>query len=173
MLAQVKLEDTFGWSEPIFAPINGVVREVVDGIKERQRLHPLTDFGLVIKNSVFFSYKRGKVHTLSGNYLIIEGEHCCAFIAHAKTNSIKPKVGDSVTVGDLIAELGHSGNSTAPHLHFQLMDGADIKTAKGLPCCFSNYDVLDDGSWVSKDNGIPTSANLIRFHDEQKQQYLK
>lgn len=164
LLAQVKLEDTYGWGEPVFAPINGVVREVVNGIKERQRLHLLTDVALALTHSVFFSYKRGEIHRLSGNYVIIEGDNCCALIAHAKTGSIKLKVGDSVTAGDLIAEVGHSGNSTAPHLHFQLMDGTNIKTAKGLPCCFINYDVLYDESWVPIDNGIPTSKNLIRFN---------
>ncbi|MGV6816398.1 MAG: hypothetical protein ACWA44_03895 [Thiotrichales bacterium] len=38
-LGQVKLSDTFGWGEPVYAPIDGVIREVVSSIPERNRLH--------------------------------------------------------------------------------------------------------------------------------------
>ena len=37
--------------------------------------------------------------------------------------------GERVVAGQRLAQVGHSGNSTAPHLHFQLMDGPDYLTA--------------------------------------------
>ena len=162
-LGQVKLSDSFSWSEPIYSPIDGVVREVVSFINERIRLHIISDVGLALYNSVFFSYKRGATSKLCGNYLIIEGANCCALIAHAKTDSIQLSVGDSVSAGDLIAEIGHSGNSTAPHLHFQLMDRVDIKSAKGLPCCFSNYDINTENGWEKVEHGVPCGKYTIRF----------
>ncbi len=60
-------------------------------------------------------------------------------MTHAKKGSILVSPGDFVQEEQKIAEVGHSGNSTAPHLHFQLMDRADLVNAKGLPCCFKNY----------------------------------
>jgi hypothetical protein len=33
---------------------------------------------------------------------------------------------------------GNSGNTTEPHIHYHLQDGADMKTAEGLPAPFSN-----------------------------------
>ncbi|GGW60620.1 murein DD-endopeptidase MepM/ murein hydrolase activator NlpD [Streptomyces albaduncus] len=35
--------------------------------------------------------------------------------------------------GQVLARVGNSGNSTEPHLHFQLMDGPDPDTAHGIP----------------------------------------
>lgn len=163
-LGQVKLADTFGWGEPIFSPIDGVVREVISSIPERNPLHIMSDFGLALWNGLFFSYRRGQPHQLAGNYLIIEGKHCCAFIAHVQKGSIQHKVGDTVNAGDYIAAVGHSGNSTIPHLHFQLMDRVDIKSAKGLACCFESYEVNIDNNWQKVACGIPSSQYRIRFH---------
>ena len=58
--------------------------------------------------------------------------------------------------------MGHAGNSTAPHLQSQLMDTADLMTAKGLPRVFRSYEMLRDGAWEMVQNGIPRSIDWIR-----------
>ena len=41
---------------------------------------------------------------------------------HFKKNTVAVQVGDEVGCGDFLAELGSSGNSTLPHLHFEVSD---------------------------------------------------
>jgi len=40
-------------------------------------------------------------------------------MAHLSPGSIQVKVGDHVTVGQPIAKVGNSGNTSEPHLHIQ------------------------------------------------------
>ena len=45
--------------------------------------------------------------------------------------------------GQVVARVGNSGNSTAPHLHFQLTDGPLITYAASLPAYFVR--IMRDG----------------------------
>jgi murein DD-endopeptidase MepM/ murein hydrolase activator NlpD len=53
--------------------------------------------------------------------------------------SVRVRVGQRVTIGQTLGLLGSSGNSNAPHLHFQLMDGPTPLGAEGLPFRFSAF----------------------------------
>lgn len=56
-----------------------------------------------------------------GNYIAIKHPNkYFTYYAHLKKGSLKVKVGDEVKAGDVIAEMGSSGNSTDPHLHFEV-----------------------------------------------------
>jgi Peptidase family M23 len=59
--------------------------------------------------------------------------------AHLKTGSIKVKVGDRLTTGQPIAAVGNTGNTDAPHLHFQLMSDPEPLRANGLPFLFDKF----------------------------------
>lgn len=56
-----------------------------------------------------------------GNYIAIKHSNgFTSYYAHLVNNSLKVTVGDFVKGGDRIALVGSSGNSTDPHLHFEL-----------------------------------------------------
>lgn len=162
-MGRVKLSDCYGWGEPVFSPIKGEVKEVVNNIAERNRLHLVSDLGLAVLNGLLFSFKHDAISNVGGNYVIIQWKDCCAWLAHLKFGSITVEVGDKVEAGQMIGSLGHSGNSTAPHLHFQLMDNNDLRNAKGLPCAFSEFLVLAENDKILVKHGVPDSQHPVEF----------
>ena len=102
---------------------------------------------------------------IAGNMVVIDmADGRFALYAHLKPGSLKVKLGDRVRTGDVIAELGNTGNSTAPHLHFHVMDGPSPLDANGLPYVFTRFEgsgfVTDDDAVES---GEPAKIDVRRF----------
>jgi murein DD-endopeptidase MepM/ murein hydrolase activator NlpD len=75
-----------------------------------------------------------------GNAVTLDlGEGRYALYAHLKPGSITVQAGERVQRGQVIGELGNSGNSTGPHLHFQVMDAPSNLVANGLPYVFADF----------------------------------
>ncbi len=159
----VRLQDFFGWGQPIFSSTAGIVVQAEDGSPERNPVHPVRDFLIRVKNARTFNSKQTKdFRILSGNFVIIETSEGYVVYAHAQTGSIRVSPGDNVIPGQHLANVGHSGNSTAPHLHFQIMDHPDPWKAQGIPCCFRDYQAFHDETWHLVQNGIPKATDRIR-----------
>ena len=135
-----------------------------DGWLERRFLHPLVDLAAVLWNSLTFPL-RTDLRAVLGNHIILRlaDTEVFALFAHARTGSIKVREGELVRVGQHLADVGHSGNSTAPHLHFQLMDKSNVREASGLPCSFRHYEALRAGAWSTVDTGIPGKREFVRY----------
>jgi murein DD-endopeptidase MepM/ murein hydrolase activator NlpD len=65
-----------------------------------------------------------------------------AAYVHLQPGSITVKVGDKVTVGQQLAHLGNSGNSSGPHLHFGLLDQANLFTGRSLPFVLEQFTLV-------------------------------
>ena len=77
---------------------------------------------------------------IGGNMLVVDiGDGAYAFYAHLQRGSLKAKLGDKVTAGQVLGLLGNTGNSTAPHLHFHVMDGPSPLNSNGLPYVFRRF----------------------------------
>ncbi|HXN13596.1 MAG TPA: M23 family metallopeptidase [Candidatus Acidoferrales bacterium] len=115
------------WDQEIHAVADGKIVEVKDGIPEN-----VPNSG---KLAVPMTYD-----TLAGNHVIeqLNEDHYAAY-AHLRPGTIKVKVGDTVHAGDVLAHLGNTGNSSEPHLHFQVCDAPSFPASEGLPFAIDQY----------------------------------
>jgi len=79
---------------------------------------------------------------VDGNFAIIKlRDGVYAVYAHMVRHSVTVNAGDRVHRGQQIGKVGNTGNTQAPHLHFQLMDRPSTLAANGLPYVFERYEV--------------------------------
>lgn len=132
-----------GFGRPIQAPADGVV--VAASGWQRDHWSRNSPLGLVYL--VPEMLLRGVLSLLSGhfvlgNHVILDlGDGVYAAFAHLQRGSVNVRRGQQVQAGDQIARCGNSGNTSEPHLHFQLMDHQRPALAAGLPFAFDSYDV--------------------------------
>ena len=162
LLQGVPLSDFYGWGQTVHSPVNGQVIDVVNDIEERNRVNPFTDLRYMRKATKEY-INNGKPETVAGNYVLIKlNEHQYALLAHMVKGSIKVFPGASVERDQPIGQLGHSGNSTMPHLHMQLMDSSDFSVARGIPFVFREYEIAENGKWKTINNSVPTTKDIVR-----------
>ena len=157
----VRTRDCYAWGAEIHAPFDGEIVRASDGVAERSWIHPLRELVLALKNALTFRPER--LPAVLGNHVIMRRGDIYAGFAHLVPSSVAVEAGQAVRTGDVLGRVGHTGNSTAPHLHFQLMDSPDLMTARGVPCTFRAYEVLRNGDWESVENGVPRKVDQIRY----------
>ncbi|MEU0194887.1 M23 family metallopeptidase [Streptomyces afghaniensis] len=121
------------YGAPLLAVADGTIVRATDGQRDHlSRTSPLALLYLmVVEASVRDVSGAGRV---VGNHVVLDlGDGTYALYAHLQRGSLTVREGDRVTAGQPLARCGNSGNSTEPHLHFQLMDAPDPDTARGVP----------------------------------------
>jgi murein DD-endopeptidase MepM/ murein hydrolase activator NlpD len=119
----------------VYAPAAGRVVSVHDGARDHLSRSSWLAYSYMIIEGMFRELAGSRF--LLGNHLVVDiGEGCFAALAHLKRGSITVRSGEDIASGQPVAQVGNSGNSTEPHLHFQLMDGPHPATAAGLPFAF-------------------------------------
>ncbi len=120
-----KLESYPYFGTDIHAVADGPVVGVVDGMPEEVPGKDPT--GL-------------RLEEYGGNHIVQDiGDGNYAFYAHLKTGSVAVQVGDELRTGQVIAALGNSGNTDAPHLHFHVMTTPDPLRSDGLPFLIKTF----------------------------------
>ena len=132
-----------GWGRELIAPAAGVV-VALRGDRPDQPVGDTSD-------PAYFApefQKQGGGDP--GNHLVIDHGHGeFSLLAHFMAGSLRVAKGDRVAQGQVLGKLGHSGDTNAPHLHYQLQAGPDWENADALPCRFANVDeeILDRGTY--------------------------
>ena len=107
------------YGAPVLAVANGTVVTATDGLPDQTP-------GKFPENL--------PIEQADGNAVIEDlGGGNYALYAHMKPDSVAVHEGQTVTRGQVIGLVGNSGNTIAPHLHFQLMNGPLSLASNGLP----------------------------------------
>ncbi len=115
------------YNQEIHAVADGKIVEAKDGIPEN--VPNSNKLAIAITNE-----------NIAGNQIIedLGGGHFAAY-AHLRPGTLKVKEGDSVHAGDVLARLGNTGNSSEPHLHFQVCDAPSFLHSEGLPFAINQF----------------------------------
>jgi murein DD-endopeptidase MepM/ murein hydrolase activator NlpD len=82
------------------------------------------------------------IEEVDGNSIVLDlGGERYGLYAHLQLHSLRVHTGDKVKRGQVIALVGNSGNTLAPHLHFHVMNSPSPLASNGLPYEIDNFRV--------------------------------
>jgi len=116
-----KLSSYYAFGQPMLASAPGKVVELKNQIPDNEPVGTMNE------------------KEPAGNYVVIDhgnGEY--SMYAHLQKGSVKVKVGDQVQTGDTLGLCGNSGNSSEPHLHFQVSNGINLFQSESVRIQFEN-----------------------------------
>lgn len=134
-------ESWLGYGAELIAVADGVVSRVVKGLPDNKPGES-PPFPISLSDG-------------AGNIVILYiGNGTYVLYAHLIPGSNDHlEVGDLVKKGEKVGLLGNTGQSGAPHLHFQVMDGNSIAQAEGLPFVFEQFDNIGVLVDVAEEDG--------------------
>lgn len=154
-------ENYFAYGEPLLAVADGTVVQVVEGLADA--VPPTLPPDLTLTQ-------------MPGNSVTIDiGGGAFALYAHVAPGSTTVEVGDKVKRGQVIGQLGNSGNSVEAHLHFQISSSPASLTGNNLPfeidtlTLVGNWvvspptSVLDGAAAGPRTNQLPLSQSAVAF----------
>jgi murein DD-endopeptidase MepM/ murein hydrolase activator NlpD len=125
------------------------------------------------------------IETVDGNHVVLDlGGGRFAFYAHLQKGSINVHPGDEVKKGAVLGKLGNTGNTSAPHLHFHIMNRPSPMAADGIPYLIDAFDFSGQidiaafeaapelgGDWCKgriakperREREFPLNLNIINF----------
>jgi hypothetical protein len=107
------------YGKEALAVANGTVVSAIDGLPEQVPGQFPVDI---------------PIEQADGNSVVLNlGGGNFVLYAHLQPHSLRVKVGQQVTRGQVLGLVGNSGNSLAPHLHVHVMDGPSPLNSNGLP----------------------------------------
>ena len=118
-----KITSYLTYDKPAIAVADGVVVDALDGLPDTTSLPhppPIPPITQTVGNHVTLMIAPG-VYVL---------------YAHFKTGSVAVERGQQVKRGDVLGHIGSSGNSSTPHLHFQVMTTGTFFPTDSPPFAF-------------------------------------
>jgi murein DD-endopeptidase MepM/ murein hydrolase activator NlpD len=146
-------ENWFSYAAPVYATAAGTVVDAANNVPEN-------------------SYKDSAVTTPPsadqldphglGNFVTIDhGNGEFSMFNHMKPGSVRVKKGDRVEAGQQIGEIGFSGDTFLPHLHYMLIDGSDLNKSQGVPSYFDDFKRILGTKTLTVKHGQIDSGDIV------------
>jgi len=134
--------DYLAYGEPVYAIADGTVIAAESTIPDTEMPKPgesRSDFARRVLGAMWEKDPSGRV--AGGNYVVIRhaGDEYSNYV-HLRPGSITVSVGDQVSQGTKIGQIGISGDGFEPHLHFSVSDTPEMNYGHGLPVNFTNVE---------------------------------
>jgi Peptidase family M23 len=124
-----RLSSYLSYRQPLIAAASGRVVVTHDGVPNNPPQGPL-------KGSP-------PINDFAGNYVSIRiGPRRYLLYAHMVPGSVRVRTGQQVRRGQVIGLLGNSGNTSTPHLHFQVTDRPGFAPVDSPPYVFNRFALL-------------------------------
>jgi hypothetical protein len=146
----------YSYGKPIYAPGRGKVAAAANDIP---------DNWFEDEKATKIGYPKlapGQDPDDMGNFVLIDhGDGEFSLMLHMKPGSVRVKAGDHVMAGQQIGQIGFTGDSLFPHLHYTLMAGPTVSKSWGLPAYFSNFHRLYGAKSVPVARGPVNSGDFV------------
>jgi Peptidase family M23 len=130
------------YGQPVYAVADGTVVVAVDGNPDLR---------------VGETREEPTPENAGANRVIIDiGDGRFAVYAHLQQGSVVVRPGERITRGHHIADVGSSGTTGGPHLHFQITDRPSVVLADGMPYALNNFDLIGQ---------TPPLAEVLAYYD--------
>jgi murein DD-endopeptidase MepM/ murein hydrolase activator NlpD len=147
-------ENWFSYGAPVYATAAGTVVDAANDIPENSYIN-----GEIVSPSNLDATDP----TGSGDHVTLDhGNGEFSMFNHMKPGSVRVKRGDHVRAGQQIGEIGFSGDTFLPHLHYMLVDNADFTHAQGLPSYFNNFERILGAKTLMVSHGQVDSGEIVR-----------
>jgi len=94
------------FGETIYSPCGGTVLRVEDGFAD-------------------MSPPEADRQQMAGNYVLLACKGVQVLLGHMRRGSVRVRSGDSIADGDVLGQVGNSGNTSEPHLHIHAQRPAE------------------------------------------------
>ena len=118
---KISVSHVRGYVGALAFPVHGSLYTSPFGWRGK-RFHEGTDFGAPEGTPIYAAHDgvvvlESRSHGNYGRIVVIQGEKFMTVYGHNSRNHVS--IGDSVSKGDHIADVGETGRATGPHLHFE------------------------------------------------------
>lgn len=145
------------YGRPVLAVADAVVVASRDGMPDNPPGH----------GDAFHPALPETMDVVPGNAIILDlGGGLYAHYDHLKPGSVKVRAGDRVRPGQLIAQVGASGDAREPHLHFEVTNSITPSKGEGLPYLLRSYTAVQpDGTETRRQRELPTGGMTVKFDE--------